>query len=100
MRGVLAMTEPDVLIVAVRTVTVNTHLLGDSEHKHIAAVQLADDSMVNAADAIRQIQEHEVHYVMIPPPGAPARAAFEETMLPLLVQTRLCPQCGEEVLYA
>lgn len=87
----------DVLIIGVRTVTVEQ----PEAHPHIAAVQVANaESSVDAATAIAQINAHEVHYVMIPPLGAPARAAFEETLLPLLVQTRPCPLCGEEVLFA
>jgi hypothetical protein len=37
---------------------------------------------------------------MIPPEGAPAYEAWQRTGLPLIVQVRPCPDCGEKVPFA
>jgi len=67
---------------------------------HHTQVKLADDVRETAADVIAAIDAHEAHYVMYPPEGAPAYRAHQETGLPLIVQVRECPDCGEQVLFA
>lgn len=90
----------------------------DSEANEVVAVQLrpcrgnrehvsgllvkrpgAGETPVREADAIELIKAGAIFY-MVPPPGAPARAAYEATGLPLLVQTRHCELCDAEVLFA
>lgn len=59
----------------------------------------ADGSEISADDALALIDAGAVLH-MIPPPGAPAYAAHAATGLPLLLQTRACPDCGKRVLFA
>lgn len=80
-------------VVAVRPVQVGGHT-------HVGAVKLENGTVEDAADVIRAINEHEAHYTMIPPEGAPAYQAWQETGLPLLLQTCQCPDCIEQVLFA
>jgi hypothetical protein len=69
-------------------------------HEHVVAVKLADGRMQTAGFVIGMIEQHAAHYFMIPPEGAPARAMHEVTGLPLILQTRPCPDCGEKTLFA
>jgi hypothetical protein len=69
-------------------------------HTHITGIKLKDGRQLEASDAIARIKSGESVYTMRPPEGAPAYQAHQETGLPLLVQTRPCPDCGEEVLFA
>ena len=92
------------------------HPLTDAEHKqivaarrepcpgrdggqHASALQLADGSEIGSDDALALIDVGAVFY-MIPPPGASAYDAYKATGLPLLLQTRACPDCGKRVLFA
>lgn len=84
---------PELEVVAVRPIEVGGHT-------HIEKVKLANGDVVEAADMIAAIDAHKAHYVMRPPEGAPAYQAHQETGLPLLVQTRDCPDCAERVLFA
>lgn len=86
-------TVPEFRIVAVRHAEVGGHT-------HITDVKLADGSTERATRLIAAINDHEAHYTMIPPEGTPAYQAWQESGLPLLVQTRQCPDCNEEVLFA
>lgn len=69
-------------------------------HEHVTKVKLADDTVEDVADVIRAIDEHDAHYTMTPPEGAPAHEAHLETGLPLLVQVIRCPDCNERILFA
>lgn len=80
-------------IIAVRTREVRGHV-------HVTMVKLDDDTQVPADEVVRHIGEHAFHYVMIPPPDTPLYEAYMETGYPVLVQTRPCPDCGEEVLFS
>jgi hypothetical protein len=80
-------------IVAIRTAEARGHT-------HIVAVKLRDGTVEHAADAVRAIAAHHARYVMRPPEGAPAYRAHQETGLPLLVQIRSCPDCGDDMLFA
>lgn len=68
-------------------------------HVHITMLKLDDDTQIPAAEVVRQIDAHEAHYTMIPPPGSAAYEAFMETGLPLLLQVRQCPDCTERVVW-
>lgn len=71
-------------------------------HHHHSAVKLTDGSVEDAGTVIAAIDDPavHVHYTMIPPEGAPAYLAWQETGLPLELQVRDCPDCGERVLFA
>jgi hypothetical protein len=79
-----------------------TQLVETKGHTHHEKLKLADGAVVEAADAIREIDDPavHVHYTMIPPEGAPAYAAHQEAGLPLELQVRPCPDCGERTLFA
>jgi hypothetical protein len=83
---------------AFEVVAVRTEMVGG--HEHVIAVKLADGRMQTKAFVIGMIEQHAAHYTMRPPEGAPAYAAHQETGLPLLLQVRLCPDCGEKTLFA
>lgn len=70
-------------------------------HMHNTLFKLADGSVETAEQIVAAIEgEEHVHYTMIPPEGAPAYQAHQETGLPLIVQTRPCPDCGEVLPFA
>jgi len=70
--------------------------------KHVIAVKLSDDTIEQAPEVIAALDDPEVHvhYTMIPPEGAPAYVAWQQTGYPLLLQVRTCIECGERVLFA
>lgn len=66
---------------------------------HATGLVLDSDVRLDEVSAIALIYAGRVLY-MIPPPGAPARAAYEATGLFLILQVTECPDCGRRVLFA
>lgn len=70
-------------------------------HQHNTMFKLSDGSVETAEQIVAAINGPEhVHYTMIPPEGAPAYQGHQKTGLPLILQTRPCPDCGQELPFA
>lgn len=67
--------------------------------QHPIGLGLENGRWMSAEDGIAYLDAGGVLY-MIPPPGAPAREAYEATGLGLVLQVRPCPGCDERLLYA
>lgn len=85
-----------VKVVAVRTKVCPEE---DCDTKHVVMIKLDNGGEISSSDAM-SLMDVGVSYFMIPPPGAPAYEAHKVTGLPLLLQTRVCPDCKERVLFA
>lgn len=88
--------NPAVKVVAVRL----RHCpRGEEVVQHVEMLKLEDGGEIGETDAMYLMDAGRSYY-MIPPPGAPAYAAHVATGLPLIIQTRICPDCNERVLFA
>ncbi len=82
-----------------KVVAIRTRNCPKGEIKHVSILFLDGGGEVGEHDAMF-LMDAGRDYFMIPPPGSPAHAAHVKTGLPLLLQTRVCPQCSERVLFA
>lgn len=87
--------NPDTRVSAVRTASCP----GRGED-HVTSVKTADGSDLMAALVMDLMDAGRRFFVSGLPPGAPAYEVQVITGLPLLIQTRMCPACGERILFA
>lgn len=72
---------------------------GNASRHHVTGVLLKSEGELSAEDAITLLHAGGALF-MIPPKGAPAYEMHMRTGLPLLLQSRECPLCKQEVLFA
>jgi hypothetical protein len=70
------------------------------DHEHVTAVKLRDGSVETAETVLARINAHDYHYVMTPVPGMNGYEEHARTGARVLLQAQMCPECGQEVLWA
>jgi len=85
---------PDIEVIAIRT-----EKCPKGEQNHVVKVKAKSESEYTADDAMYLMDAGQTFF-MIPPKGSPAYPVHEATGLPLVLQTKICPDCQERVLFA